>query len=377
MSPTRRIALLSTLTSAPVIAAPFLAIGDNAEVYLTASTQARYEDNISLTPGTALLPTQDDMVYEFTPGFELVYGKKGNFKSSLAVYEQFVRYSDLTNLDSDLFNAVWNASYQAAKLSVDADASYREVNQNDRGTAGAINSRRDIITGGAHAEYEFSAKTKGGVGIQYSETSFASGALTDFKSYTIPVNYYYGISPKVDLSAGFRYSETSVDAVNSDSEDYNFNVGARGEFTAKLNGSFDVGYTVRNQDAGGDDGVVALNAGLAYDYSPKTQFSLNARTGFDTSASGNTQKTYGLTLGASTQFTDAFGANASIGYQRIEIDDVFGREDDYLTAALGLSYTVTRNFSLGANYSHSNNASNNAVSEFVANTVSVSANFRY
>lgn len=377
MSPTRRIALLSTLTSAPVIAAPFLAIGDNAEVYLTASTQARYEDNIGLAPGTILAPKQDDMVYEFTPGFELVYGKKGNLKSSLAVFEQFVRYSDLSNLDSELLNVIWDASYQAAKLTVDANASFRQANQNDRGTAGAINSRRDIISGGANAEYEFTAKTKGGVGIQYSETSYASASLTDSKIYTIPVNYYYGISPKVDLSAGFRYSNTTVDAANRDSEDYNFNVGARGEFTAKLNGSFDVGYTMRSQDVGGDDGVVAVNAGLTYDYSPKTKFTLDGRTGFDTSASGDTQKTYGLTFGANTQFTDAFSANASVGYQRIQIDDVFGREDDYITAGLGVSYTITRNFSVGANYAYSNNTSNNAASEFIANTVSVSANFRY
>lgn len=374
MSPTRRIALLSTLSTAPVFAAPFLAVGDNAEVFLTASTQARYEDNVGLDPSGA---EQEDLIYEFTPGFELVIGKGGDFTSSLAVYEQFVRYSDLDQLDSELFNLVWKASYTAAKLTVNADASYRQITQNNRNTAGAFDGRRDVISAGSNAEYAFSEKTKAGLGFQYSDTNYRAAAFTDTSSYLIPVNYFYGISPKVDLSAGFRYGQTNVDAVGADSEEFNLNVGARGEYTAKLNGSFDVGYTFRSPDTGSDDGVIAINSGLNYDYSPKTRFTLAARTGFDTGTNGESQKTYGITLGGSTQFTEAFAANASIGYTKINYDITPSREDDFITASVGVTYTFNRHVNLAAAYTHQNNDSNNSGFGFKANVVSLTANLRY
>ncbi len=374
MSPTRRLALLSTLSGVPVFAAPFLSIGDNAELYLTASTQIRYEDNVGLSQDAF---KQDDLIYEFTPGFELVYGKKGNLKSNIAVYEQFVRYTDLNNLDSELLNVVWDVSYNLAKLSVSAEAAYRQITQNNRDTVGlgTLDSRRDVLSGSTNAEYAFTEKTKASIGISYSETAYADAFFVDSQSYTIPVNYFYGISPKVDLSAGFRYSQTTVDAVNQDSEDLNFNVGARGEFTAKLNGSFDVGYTVRSPEVGDDTGVVAVNAGLAYDYSPKTQFSLDARSGFDTNALGASQRSYGVTLGGNTQFNESFGANASIGYELVDFAST--REDNFITIGLGLAYTINRHASLAANYTHQNNTSNSSLVEFAANTISFSANFRY
>jgi hypothetical protein len=374
MSPTRRLALLSALSGAPVFAAPFLSIGDNAELYLTAGTSISYTDNIGLANNGA---QQDDLTYQFTPGFELVYGKKGNFKSNIAVSEQIVRHADLQNLNAELLSVIWDASYNLAKLSVSGDASYNQIVQNNRDTAGAgtLDSRRDVLSGSVNSEYAFTEKTKAGLGISYSETAYADAFFIDSQSYTIPVNLYYGISPKVDLSAGFRFSQTQVDTVNQDSEDLNFNVGARGEFTAKLNGSFDVGYTVRSPEVGTDTGVVAVNAGLAYDYSPKTQFSLDARSGFDTNALGRSQRSYGVTLGGNTQFNESFGANASLGYELVDFDNT--REDNFITVGLGLAYTVNRHVSLAANYTHQNNTSNNGAVEFAANTVSFSANFRY
>jgi hypothetical protein len=376
MRNTCRLALLSTLSGAPVFAAPFLSIGSNAEIYLTASTQIRYEDNVGLAQDGF---EEDELIYEFSPGFELVYGKKGNLKSNIAVYEQFVRYTDLKNLDAELLNVVWDVSYNLAKLSVSGEASYRQITQNNRDTAaassGTLDSRRDVLSGSVNSEYAFTEKTKASIGISYQETAYADALFTDSQSYTIPVNYFYGISPKVDLSAGFRYSQTTVDAVNQDSEDLNFNVGARGEFTAKLNGSFDVGYTVRSPEFGDDTGVVAVNAGLSYDYSPKTQFSLDARSGFDTNALGTSQRSYRVTLGGKTQFNESFGANASLGYELVDFDT--SREDEFITASLGLGYTINRHVSLAANYSYQNNTSDSALVEFAANTISFSANFRY
>jgi hypothetical protein len=378
MTSIHRLALVSALSGAPVFAAPFLSIGDNAELFLTTNTQVRYEDNVGLAQDAF---KQDDLVYQVSPGFELSYGKKGDFKSTLAVFDQFVRYTNATNLDAELLNVVWDASYKLAKLSVGADASYRQLVQNSRDTAaaaggsGTIDSRRNVLSGSTTSEYAFTEKTKASTGISYSNTAYAGPAFLDSEIYTIPVNYFYGISPKVDLSAGLRYSKTKVDAVKLDSQDVNFNVGARGEYTVKLKGSFDVGYTVRTLEAGSEQGIIAVNSGLTYVYSLKTDFLLNAQSGFETTPAGKSQRSYGLNLGGRMRFNDAYGASAGLGYKLIDFEDT--RQDHFVTLDLGFTHTISDRVSLAADYRYQNNMSSVSTGAFAANTISFSANFRY
>lgn len=372
----RRLALASALSGAPVFASPFLSIGDNAELFLTTNTQVRFEDNVGLAQDAF---KQDDLVYQVSPGFELSYGKKGDFESTLAVFDQFVRYTNATNLDAELLNVVWNASYKLAKLSVGADASYRQLVQNSRDTvaggSGTVDSRRNVLSGSTTSEYAFTEKTKSSTGVSYSRTAYADANFKDSEIYTIPVNYFYGISPKVDLSAGLRYSKTKVDAVGLDSEDLNFNVGARGEYTVKLQGSFDVGYTVRTREAGSEQGIIAVNSGLTYVYSLKTDFSLDAQSGFETTPAGNSQRTYGVNLGGRTRFNDAYGARAGLGYKLIDFENT--RQDHFVTLDLGFSHTISDRVSLAADYRYQNNMSSVSSGEFAANTIAFSANFRY
>jgi len=377
MTSIRRLAFVSALSGAPVFAAPFLAIGDNAELFLTANTQVRYEDNVGLAQDAF---KQDDLVYQVSPGFELSYGKKGDFKSTLAIFDQLVRYTNANNLDSELLNVVWDASYKLAKLSVGADVSYRQLVQNSRDTAaaaggsGTIDSRRNVLSGSTTSEYAFTEKTKASTGVSYSKTAYADANFKDSESYTIPVNYFYGISPKVDLSAGLRYSKTKVDA-GPDSQDVNFNVGARGEYTPKLSGSFDVGYTVRTLEAESEQGIIAVNSGLTYVYSLKTDFSLNAQSGFETTPAGQSQRSYGVNLGGRTRFNDAYGASAGLGYKLIDFANT--RQDHFVTLDLGFTHAISDRVSLAADYRYQNNMSSVSSGEFAANTISFSANFRY
>jgi hypothetical protein len=167
-----------------------------------------------------------------------------------------------------------------------------------------------------------------------------------------------------------------VDPVNKDSkdsQDLNFNVGARGEYTAKLQGSFDIGYTVRTREGESEQGIIAVNSGLTYIYSLKSDFSLNAQSGFDTTPVGKSQRSYGVNLGGRTRFNDAYGASAGLGYKLT--DGV--TQDQLVTLDLGFSHTISDRVSLSADYRYQNNMSSVSSGEFAANTISFSANFRY
>jgi len=370
----RRLALLSSLSVAPAFAAPFLAIGDNAELFLTARTEARYEDNVTFSDQNEL----EDEAFEVTPGVELVFGKDSLTKGAFAAYEKITSYSDNNNLNSNLTNLVFNSKYDGAKLQLGADASFRELNQNSRDVRGATLVRRDVYAAGLDGEYALTEKSKIGLGGNYDRTQYKSSGYVDQKNYTIPANYYFAITEKVDLSAGVQYRQNDVSVNNADSEDYYFNVGARGEFTAKLSGKFSVGYLLREPDAAGakDETSVGVKAGLAYAYSPKTTLTLDLSNDFQTDSTASGTETSSIMLGATTSLTAALSATATVGYSQYDYLNV-DRQDDYFVGGISFNYIYNEHVNFDAGYSINDNDSDASGASFTANVVRIAANFRY
>lgn len=372
MTNKRRLILLSSITAAPAFAAPFLAIGDNAELFVTARTEARYEDNLTLSSNDE----ESDEIFEFVPGAEINFGKNSITKGSLVAYERFTAYSTNPELNDALANVLFKTNYDGAKLKLATNASFRESSQNSRDARSAVLVRRNYTNAGVDGEYALTEKSKFALGAAYADTDYKTTGFTDQESYSVPANYYFAISPKVDLSAGLTYRETDVKAAGADSEDIYYNVGARGEFTSKLTGSFSVGLNTREYDNGNDESGLGLKAGLSYEYSPKTTLSLDLSRDFETGADASGIETSSVTLGARTSLTAALSANAALTYQ--ELDYLSNnRSDDYVVASLGVSYSYNQNLSFDAGYNFSDNDSDAAGASFTANVFTLGANFRY
>ncbi len=378
----RRLAVLSTLAATPAFAAPFLAIGDNAELFLTARTEVRFEDNLTFASGSATSPIIDDTIIEFVPGLELTFGKSSLTKGSLVFFERFTAYSDNSDLNDTLANFIGKSTYEGAKLRLDLNASFKEQFQNNRDVAGTGASllRSDVAAAGAKSELSVTDKSKVGVGFQYDSTDYLSArGLVDRESYTVPVNYYFEVQPKLDLSLGVQYRVTQVDVSNSDYEDVFVSVGARGEFTPKLLGSFAVGYNSRTGDAANSDSDgLGLQAGLTYVYTLKTQFTLDASNDFGVGAAGGGQEKGSISLGARSKIAEDFTVIASVGYEKTDFLGI-DREDTFISARIGFSYIFNQYVSFDASYSHYDNASDGRLgnADFDANIVSLSASLRY
>jgi polysaccharide biosynthesis protein VpsM len=373
MTTKRYLALLTSLAAVPVFAAPFLAIGDNAELFLTGRAEARFEDNVTLAEDNEV----SDEIFEVTPGFEILFGKSSLLRGTFAVSNRIVTYSDNTQLNNNLPSASLSATYEGARVNYSAALSYARENQNTRDVNNVgVDSLRETYSGSLKADMSLTEKSKVGTGISYSETTYDSAAYSDQQSYSLPVNYYFAIRPKIDLSAGFQYRKTDTDFGGGSSEDYYYNVGARGSFTPKLSGSFDTGYTVRKPETGSSEGTFTFNSGLSYAYSEKTAFTLDLSRDFDTAADASSLETTSVQIGASTQFSSAWSANVSVGYQMIDYVAT-DRSDDYLTLSLGVSYTLNEYVSFNGGYSLADNDSSVGGSSFIANTFRLSANFRY
>jgi hypothetical protein len=374
----RNLVMLSCVGGS-VWAAPFCAIGNNAELFVTGQAGVRFDDNILLAPGGT--NQKSDTIVSFTPGLELEFGKDSLVKGVLSVSESFSDYLSHSELNSQLGTLNFKAAYNTEKTKLAANAAYTESDQNSYAANGS-NIRRNTYLGGLDGEYTLSPKTSFGTGVNLSRTEYLQSGSVGEKNYGVPVNVYYGITPKTDLSAGVTYGRSDLDNGLS-YDDFYYNVGARGEFTPKLNGSFSIGWDDRTGSGGPlaqNNSSLGFRSGLTYIYSDKTTIMLNADKGFSNASSGSsTQKNLGIVLGAQSDLATNWKVNTSLAYRDIQYEGVAaaGRVDDYLEASLGATYIVNSNISLNGTYTYRNLYSNVPNVEFGNSVIAVSVSARY
>jgi polysaccharide biosynthesis protein VpsM len=362
-----RLSLILATTSACSYGAPFMAIGDGAELFLTGALGVRVDDNIFLAGPN----TENDMIFDLGPGIDLTFGKDAQLQGSLTLVHTFSLYADNSNLDTNLFTGDFVTRYDDGKLKLGFDASFHEVNQNDFLVRGLV--RRDIFKAGGNAEVEVSAITAVGAGIMFEHLDYKRFGYADVDYLTVPVNFYYKWTPKTDLSAGYQYRDTQVD-LGSDSTDHFFNIGARGEFSPMLTGKFAIGYNMRDLDQGGDEDGLGLQASFAYELSPKTTLEFGASRDFGTGARGEQQENTVVNSMVIAKIAPEWTVNAGLSFRQIEYATV---TDDYWEAQIGTDYIINANVRLVGAYVYRKYESDSKLNEFRNNVFSFGANFRY
>lgn len=367
-----RIVIVSFAVSATAYAAPFLAIGDGAELFVTGTLGVRADDNIYQQSNAT-----SDTIFDINPGLEVTFGKDAQVKGSLTLVDAIARYSDNSKLNTNLFSANLGFTYDDGKLKLGFNTGYAETNQNTVDVGGLI--RRNALSAGITAEAEISQVTSVASGFSFVHTDYKRKGYADSDDYTIPVDFFYKWTPKVDLSVGYRYRSYQTQ-IGADSKDSFFNVGARGEFSPKLTGKIAVGWIQRTLSVGGDENSLGLDGSLSYEISPKTMLSLNSSYRPDTSPQGLQQKNFSLGGNLTTTVSDQWSVNAGLTYRGINYlpaGTTAGHTDDFIEANLGATYTVNAYVRVVGSYAYRNNSSKIASSEFTNNIFSVAASFRY
>lgn len=370
MNKTIRILLLSAAAASACQAAPFMAVGDSAELFATGVLGVRADDNILLAPSSQ---RESDIIFDIAPGLELDYGKNAQLQGSLTIADAFARYTDHSRFNTQLFSGDFVSKYDDGKMKLGFDAGYHELNQNTVDVRGLI--RRDVGNIDTNAEVTVSELTSVGVALNYLHENYHPTNFVDDDTLAVPLKFYYKWTPKVDLSLGYTYS--NYDAKNGlapNSRDHFFNVGARGEFTPKLTGSFAVGYTERNTSGFGNRSLLGLDSSFAFELTPKSTLQLGATNQFGTSPQGLQQKNFTVNLLDTTKLTEEFSVNAGVSYRRIGYDT---RSDDYWEATIGGAYVVNANVRLVAAYVYRTYNTDLTGSDFTNNVFSVAANLRY
>ena len=359
--------LLASTLSVGASAAPFLAAGDGAELFLTAMVGVQADDNIYLSNSAI-----DDTVFNINPGLDFRFGEGAQTKGSFKVVEAISRYSDNDQLDTELLSVSFNSSYDDGKTKFNTSASFAELNQNTFDVRGL--TRRDATNVKLGGEVSVTEKSSIGVDVAYSKTDYkVATGYSDLKTFTVPVTYYYNVTEKVDLTAGFRYRDTD-NQKSVDSKDYAYRLGFRGEFTPKVTGSLAAGFGSREFDSGGDESILDLEGALNFLLTEKTTLQVNASNDFGNSGSGAEQKTFSVGGNLSTKATDQWTVRAGATMRKL---DYYTRNDDYFEFNLGADFVLNEYVTIIGAYAYRKYDSELVGSDFKNNVFSIAASLRY
>jgi hypothetical protein len=361
-----RFALISASLGAGVHAAPFMAVGDGAELFVTGTLGIRADDNIYTVENAT-----SDVIFDVTPGLDLTFGKDSQVKGSLTLSHAFSSYSDNSKLNTNLFNGDFGSQFDDGKLKLGFNIGYHELNQNTPDVQGL--TRRDAFNTGGTAEIEISQITSVGGGIEFKHENYKKAGYTDSDSLTVPINFFYKWTPKVDLSAGYRYRDYQVD-IGEDTKDHFFNIGARGEFTPKLSGKFAVGLNSRKLDRSSDETQLGWEGKLTYELSPKTSIGISSSNDYGTTPQGAQQKNLSFGGDVSSKISDEWTLNAAVNFRAT---NYYTRTDDFIDGTLSAMYIVNAHIRITGSYVNRANMSKLAGGDFKQNVFSLSANLRY
>ena len=370
-------ALTSVDLSIPAAAAT--RIGDSLAIAFAGTLSARADDNIFLSD----LHEVKDTLVDATPSLTLTFGHGSQTAGSLELAETFTRYRENDLLDDELLSAVAGASFRDDNRALVLDAAYREINQSTRDVRSTALVRRDLLHAGIVGTLGVSPKISVGIGLAWDKTRYDNALYNDAAELTVPLNSYYALSEKLDLSAGFRHRQTSLDVASGNSKDDYANVGLRVPVSEKLSGFLNVGYNRRKPRVGDAESGLGLEALLHYGATEKTAFTLNVANDYATGAQGDSQKILAVSPELKTTFSPQWILTAGLTWQRLE--DFSGREDTYVDGHVGLTYRIHDQATIGATYRRRSNDSDTAFTDiqgrrrsasFDNAIVSITANLR-
>lgn len=391
----RRILLSATAALAVMVARSqaLTPVGDNAELFVTGTASYTYSDNVFLLGSQAGVPATGDEFWDFTPGLSMDFGQKSQLHGTISAMEDFQVYQKHSGrLDSQLNTDSLTAAYDDGKTNLTFSGNFTQANQPDELTREVVPGHTTPLAGvaalikrntysiGGNDEEAITDKTSVSAGVTYTDTQYQTPGYADLNSTSVPVNYYYKVDPKVDVSLGASYTTSSVGSSistpASSSNDYFVSMGMRGQFTPLLTGQFEVGY--EDHDAGklGKSTTLGIISSFTYAVSDKTSVAIGIGNGYGYNAFGAGFENTGGSITVTTALDQQWSVHAIASYNYLSYLNT-PENDNYYVFGAGATYSFTKEISFAANLTHTEDSSNMASQSFSANTASISASFRY
>lgn len=405
--PSITFAVLFAWSTAVVHASPLISVGENVDVFFNGSSSLRWQSNVFYEDEQE----EEDLLLVISPGLEVNVGRGlSNLDLSLITRYDIMRYDDLSHLDDEYFHIKAIGAYKSGRWDLNGLVSFDEE-QSTSGQEGGFRNRGEIVEsdnlratfGG---EYSLSPKFSVGLDLRYDDKDYINNdELSDCESFTVPIDIFYELTPKVDLSVGYEYRTEEIgkieigDTTNGlfadsyDKETHYFNVGARGNLLAKLTGHFKVGYRMTDPDNSrivrvqsgstafsevkrDSQDTLGLDANLTHLTTPKLTTFLRLHRGFDVGGQGQSTTNTSANLSASYALNDRFSASSFFGYTLREYEES-DDDDNLYRAGVRLSYVPNRYWSFSTGYNYIENDSDRNRQDYENHTIDLSASLRY
>ncbi len=361
-------------------------LGGNTTFNVTANLSVSHDDNIYLSSANEV----SDTVYAFIPGVAFSFGQNSLAHGSLSYSTAFTRYADKTSPNVNLGNGAAAFGYDSGSLAVNGTASFQQLNQNNNEVAALGQKaifRRDVLGLNASVESHLTAKTSVMTGANYSKSEYKTAGLTGSQETEVPLKVFYETSPKVSVSTGVSYRRVNPQNGGAKGKDMDYNLGARGNFTAKLSGTLSVDYRTRTVGSNPRENLWGLNGSLNYELTPKTTSTLGISNDFSTGALGESLKNSSYDLQLSTDLTPQWQLGATLAYRRVEYGpSVFSlnnvttpvdRRDKHWEGGLQATYLFRSWLSATADYTLRRNHSTLTGAEYTDSILSLMLGWRY
>jgi hypothetical protein len=370
----------SLLSSAAWLqASPLFSVGDNVDVFFDGSSTLTWSSNLFNDESGEV----DDLLLTLTPGFEVDFVRgESNVDLSLLARYDLLRYHDSNEVDTELAHIKAKGSYEAARLDLTASASFDEsqtASSQGQNLPGQL-FESEATRVGLEGEYQLSPKFSFGAGVNYYDTKYVSantvGAFADREEVSVPVDIYYELTPKLDLSLGYSRVEAEVGAAGSAAYDQvtNFySLGARGELLPKLSGFLKLGY---RENEFTNKGMFGADLDFSYAVTQKLNSSLALSRDFGVGGAGDSTENSSIKLRADYSIDEQYSVSANLGYDLRDYQSS-DREDDQYSAGVRLDYVLDENWRLSTGYTYSENDSSQALSSYVNHALNLSASLRY
>jgi opacity protein-like surface antigen len=207
-------------------------------------------------------------------------------------------------------------------------------------------------------------------------------ALVDLNTWSVSSDLFYVYNSQRDLFGGYRYrvTDTSVDTQDTD---HAFTVGTAGKIISTIHGRARIGY--QRRESSREDGTRETFDGLTSVVSAtwsafkRLNVTGHVSSDFNTLATDVSVSTLSAGLDAQYALNTRFAIFAGTGVGRTRFLGRFGdgRRDIYFTWNAGAAYTLSDHFKAALGYTHFQNWSTLAFSDYTRDTISLNLSSRW
>lgn len=349
-----------------------------------------YDDNVFGTQNN----TEDDIYYGVSPSVS-VESDFGRHALNFNGYTDSRFYSSDTSEDRFDWGVAADGILEVSQFTqIQANASYDELTEDRTSTnrvAGGIEpTEYDVFSAGITFNQRFNRLTAS-VGAQYTDNDYKDDAaigggtidqdFRDHEKLVIPARLSYDVSPDTSIFIAGSYNTREYDqqpptvAVTRDSDGYDIGVGAAFDFTNLIRGEAFVGYLEQEYDQVGFQKVDGIDFGLNGEWyaSELTTVTAGINRSVEESSSagssGHLDTNYQVGIAHELQRNIILTADAS--YLDVEFEGIT-RDDETISAGLGVQYLVNRNAELALGYDYTSRDSSLAGQDYDKSVVGLS-----